>query len=377
METKSIINLKDHKIFFVGGDSFLADGKKVIRGQMYVEQFEPLKTNNKKIILIHGGGQSGAGFITTADGRRGWMHDFLSLGYTVYVVDQPGRARSGYSKKLYGEYIDRETNIDDAERRFTGMSKKGNWPQSKAHNQWPGTGLRGDNIFEQYMASQVNTMSDRIYIEEMSKKALCELIDLIGDTAVLGHSQGGPFCWLATDLRPEKVKCCIAVEPNGPPFFNVSYGGVQHSHLDKQTFKKNKHDKDWYQTSSETDRPNGITYSPLTYDPPLKKDEKLIPELDKNKTKDNLVQCFLQKEPARKLKNFSKTNILILTGEASYHAPYDHGTSNFLKQAGVKHEFIRLEDHEIKGNGHMMMHEKNSKKISTFISNWIEKNYII
>ena len=45
--------------------------------------------------------------------------------------------------------------------------------------------------------------------------------------------------------------------------------------------------------------------------------------------------------------------------------------------AGVKHEFIRLEDHEIKGNGHMMMHEKNSKKISTFISNWIEKNYII
>ena len=305
------------------------------------------------------------------------MHDFLSLGYTVYVVDQPGRARSGYSKKLYGEYIDRETNIDDAERRFTGMSKKGNWPQSKAHNQWPGTGLRGDNIFEQYMASQVNTMSDRIYIEEMSKKALCELIDLIGDTAVLGHSQGGPFCWLATDLRPEKVKCCIAVEPNGPPFFNVSYGGVQHSHLDKQTFKKNKHDKDWYQTSSETDRPNGITYSPLTYDPPLKKDEKLIPELDKNKTKDNLVQCFLQKEPARKLKNFSKTNILILTGEASYHAPYDHGTSNFLNQAGVKHEFIRLEDHEIKGNGHMMMHEKNSKKISTFISNWIEKNYII
>ena len=143
---------------------------------MYVEQFEPLKTNNKKIILIHGGGQSGAGFITTADGRRGWMHDFLSLGYTVYVVDQPGRARSGYSKKLYGEYIDRETNIDDAERRFTGMSKKGNWPQSKAHNQWPGTGLRGDNIFEQYMASQVNTMSDRIYIEESCFCKCCSIL---------------------------------------------------------------------------------------------------------------------------------------------------------------------------------------------------------
>jgi pimeloyl-ACP methyl ester carboxylesterase len=210
----------------------------------------------------------------------------------------------------------------------------------------------------------------------MSKKALAELIDLIGNTAVLGHSQGGPFCWLAADLKPDKVKSCIAVEPNGPPFFNVSYGGVQHSHLNKQTFKKNEFDKDWYQTSSEPDRPNGITYSPLTYDPPLKSGEKLEPELDKNYTSENLVQCFLQKEPARKLVNLSKVNILILTAESSYHAPYDHGTSNFLKQAGVDHDFIRLEDHGIKGNGHMMMHEKNSREVSNFINNWIEKNYV-
>ena len=50
--------------------------------------------------------------------------------------------------------------------------------------------------------------------------------------------------------------------------------------LTNKTFKKNEFDKDWYQTSSEPDRPNGITYSPLTYDPPLKNGEKLEPELD-------------------------------------------------------------------------------------------------
>ena len=369
------INLKDHKIFFVGGDDFVKDGKTYRRGQMYVEFFSPKRSNHKNIILIHGGGQSGAGFITTADGRRGWLHDFLKKGYSVYVVDQPGRARSGYSEKLYGKYLERETNLDDAERRFTAMSKKGNWPQAKTHTQWSGTGLRGEEVFEQYMASQVNTMADRVDIEEMSKKALADLIDLIGETAVLGHSQGGPFCWLASDVRPEKVKACVAVEPNGPPFFNVSYGGVQHSHLDKQTFKKNDFDKDWYQTSLEPDRPNGITYSALTYDPPLQNGEKLIPELDKNPTSDDLVQCFLQKEPARKLVNLSKTNILILTAESSYHAPYDHGTSNFLTQAGVKHDFIRLQDHNINGNGHMMMHEKNSSEVCNFIVSWLEKNY--
>ena len=96
--------------------------------------------------------------------------------------------------------------------------RKGNWPQAKTHTQWPSNGLRGDQVFEQYMASQVNTMADRIDIEEMSKIALSDLIDQIGDTAVLGHSQGGPFCWLAADVRPKQVKACVAVEPNGPPF---------------------------------------------------------------------------------------------------------------------------------------------------------------
>lgn len=376
MHKSSEISLEDHKVFFVGGLKTADKNSTFTRGQMYVEHFIPKKQNGKKIILIHGGGQSGSGFITTADGRRGWLHNFLHHGYQVFIVDQPGRARSGYSENLYGKYLERETNLDDAERRFTAMSSKGNWPQAKTHTQWPGSGLRGDNIFEQYMASQVNTMADRVDIEEMSKIALSELIDKVGEVAVLGHSQGGPFCWLAADAKPDKVKSCIAVEPNGPPFYNVSYGGVQHSHLDKQTFKKNNFDKDWYQTSSEPDRPNGITYSRLTYDPPLKHDENLIPEIDKTSTPDNLVQCFVQKEPARKLINLAKVKIMILTAESSYHAPYDHGTSNFLKQAGVKHDFVKLDDHGIKGNGHMMMHEKNSEKIADFIHVWMDKNYV-
>ena len=58
---------------------------------MYVEQFTPqnLKPNHK-IILIHGGGQTGVGFLSTPDGRRGWAHDFLFAGFEVFVVDQPG-----------------------------------------------------------------------------------------------------------------------------------------------------------------------------------------------------------------------------------------------------------------------------------------------
>ena len=69
----------------------------------------------------------------------------------------------------------------------------------------------------------------------------------------------------------------------------------------------------------------------------------------------------------------SQLNILIVTAEASYHAPYDHCTSQFLRQAGVEHDFIRLADTGIRGNGHMMMLEKNNLEIAAFLRQWLEK----
>ena len=57
--------------------------------------------------------------------------------------------------------------------------------------------------------------------------------------------------------------------------------------------------------------------------------------------------------------------------EASYHAPYDHCTVAYLKQAQVATDFIRLADVGIRGNGHMMMLEKNSDDIARVMDEWI------
>jgi hypothetical protein len=108
----------------------------------------------------------------------------------------------------------------------------------------------------------------------------------------------------------------------------------------------------------------------MTFDPSLKENESLTSSLDPEMTEDNLVQCYLQKEPARQLVNLKKVSIVIVSAEASYHSPYDHGTSNFLKQAGVNHEFIRLQDKNIRGNGHMMMLEKNNHEIADVLIDW-------
>jgi len=86
------------------------------------------------------------------------------------------------------------------------------------------------------------------------------------------------------------------------------------------------------------------------------------------------VRCFLQAEPARQLTNLRGIPILILVSEASYHAPYDHCTARFLEQAGVKNSFVRLTDHGIRGNGHMMMLEKNNLEIAAFLRRWEAAN---
>jgi hypothetical protein len=81
----------------------------------------------------------------------------------------------------------------------------------------------------------------------------------------------------------------------------------------------------------------------------------------------------MQRSPARQLPNLQRIPILILTAEASYHAPYDHCTVKFLEQAGVHPTWIKLADVGIHGNGHMMMLEKNNQNIASVMSRWLAK----
>ena len=112
---------------------------------------------------------------------------------------------------------------------------------------------------------------------------------------------------------------------------------------------------------------------PLTYDPPLKPGEELSFVRQDKPDAPDLVRGWLQAEPARKLPKLAKVPILIVVAEASYHAAYDHCTAAYLTQAGVRNTFVRLDDIGIRGNGHMMMLEKNSDEIAGVIEGWLKK----
>jgi hypothetical protein len=51
---------------------------------------------------------------------------------------------------------------------------------------------------------------------------------------------------------------------------------------------------------------------------------------------------------------------MVMAAEASFHAVFSHCTAKYLSQAGIKTDFVRLQDKGIHGNGHVMMIEKNN-----------------
>src|SRR5205814_7745736 len=120
--------------------------------------------------------------------------------------------------------------------------------------------------------------------------------------------------------------------------------------------------------------PWGVTAVPLGYVPAATNPSDLAIIRQDQPDAPELSRCWLQKSPARQLPNLQKTPILIVTAEASYHAPYDHCTVKYLEQAGVHSTWIKLADIGIRGNGHMMMLEKNNLEIAGAISNWLSKS---
>jgi len=65
---------------------------------------------------------------------------------------------------------------------------------------------------------------------------------------------------------------------------------------------------------------------------------------------------------------------LLITGEASYHTTYDHRTAAFLRDAGVVTDHVRLGEHGIHGNGHLLTLENNRADIAALVETWLSNH---
>jgi len=341
--------------FYVNAKTTTIDGKTFVTDQMYVEVRVPARqTRPYPIVMVHGGTMSGVNFTGTPDGREGWAQYFVRQGYAVYVVDQPGRGRSGYLPATYGPA--RNVESTNSRARFVAQEKSKLWPQAALHTQWPGSGEMDDPAAQQVMASQLPAIGSFEKQQFLNRDALIALFERIGPGILMAHSQAGAFAWPVADARPDLIKAILAIEPNGPPAHGVEFVGAPK----------------WFK-EGPLSLAYGITSVPLNYMPAVKSASELAFVRDENADSPDKVICWAQKAPARQLPNLQKMPILVLTAEASYHAPYDHCTVRYLEQAGVKPTAIRLVDSGIRGNSHVMMLEKNNKEIAAVIANWLEK----
>jgi len=357
-------------VFYIGGKYVESHGDMPMVGQAFVEYRIPEpQTHPYPIVLVHGGSQTGTGWISTPDGRDGWAIYFLRHGYAVYIIDQVARGRSAYIADVYGP--ERTQTREYVMQRFSTSEKYNLWPQAKLHTQWPGTGEPGDPTFDNYFASNVPSMEDRGMQSKMNVDALAALLDRVGPAIVLVHSQSGQYAWPLAQARPALVKAIVGAEPSGPPVHDVVIPGEARFGMDFANATAVP-GVDIFRDDPRLKR-YGLSDIPMTYDPPVTAQSPLeFVRQDKADAPD-LVKCWRQKEPARKLVDVGGRPILYLATEASFYAPYSHCTVAYLRQAGVDIDFVKLADLGLHGNGHMMMMEKNSDAIAQVILDWLDR----
>src|SRR5579862_820823 len=286
--TFSTENIARQGHFYVGGKWVGEPGKQRMRGAMYVEVWVPKKIRHPYPILFvqAGGGQTSIGLLQTPDGRPGWAYDFVNQGYTIYMMDFPGRGRSAFIPGLDGEVIPPRSGELMAQI-WTGGAPPPNpqrdWPQRTKYSEWPSNapnkGQIGDPVFDYFAKTELNFPSADD-MEPLAAEDMEQLVDLIGKPVILiMHSRLATSGWLLADARPKMIKAVIADEPWGPPIKNHELDQRGPGHV-------------W-----------GLTNFPMHYDPPIKDPAELHPVREAKADGPGLVPCWLQKEPPHKLIN--------------------------------------------------------------------------
>ncbi|KAH6644179.1 Alpha/Beta hydrolase protein [Boeremia exigua] len=346
------------EILYVGGrytnvtDSTTNLTSLVLIEQIYVEKLSPIPgpvDPPLPIIFIAGAAQSGTNFLDTPDGRPGWASYFVAKGHTVYLSDQPARGRSfWYPGQGTLGTIGSPDVVSDI---FTDVASNGDkWPQAKLHTQWPGTGRVGDLFFDNFYRSQLQFQTDRFIGEEQNAHAYSNLVDLVGECYIISHSQAGAYGWRVGDMRSDLVKGIIQLEPSGPPFtLRPPFG-------------------------NEPAFAFGLTDLSIGYEPSAGSHAEDIETVIEPAIDADHNECIMQKSPAKLLTNLAKIPELVVTGEASFHAPYDYCTVKYLQQVGIDVEYADLGKEGIHGNGHMFFMEKNNIEIADRVYEWLEKH---
>ncbi|MBP2658393.1 MAG: esterase [Firmicutes bacterium] len=182
-------------------------------GQMYV-QYVQLKNPKAKypILLWHGGGLSGATWETKPDGNPGWQMFFLKAGYNVYVSDAVERGRSSWSR--YPEIYKSNPIFRTKKESWESFRIGPTYDDDPAKRIPYSGGLFPAESFDQFMKSAIPRWTTN---NQATQEAYDKLVQTVGPSVIVVHSQSGAFGERAVLNAPEKVKAVVLLEPSGAP----------------------------------------------------------------------------------------------------------------------------------------------------------------
>jgi pimeloyl-ACP methyl ester carboxylesterase len=217
--------LKSTGSFYVGGrtvsmsgaETGLYGGGSLVVDQMYVQYMIPKGHPKPPVVMIHGATLSGKSFETTPDGRMGWYEYFARRGFPSYVVDQVGRARSGFDQAPF----------NDARAGLTTPTSQPNLRQVASDIAWvrfrfgPVAGVKFDDTqfpveaSGEFAKQSVPDLSQSLPPNDPNYTALSALAKDLKGAVLMGHSQAGRYPFETALLDPQGIKALIAIEPVG------------------------------------------------------------------------------------------------------------------------------------------------------------------
>lgn len=279
---------------------------------IYCEVITKLGYNKGNIIMIPGGAHTGACYKVTPDNRKGWAYFFAQRGYKVFVCDWPGVGRSGYvsPEKLNGDFV-----------------------------------IQG----------------------------ITQLIKMVGGRVILfTHSMSGAYGWKCVERAGKLINKVVAIAP-------APMGNIQLSPL---IIEKNEKyiDVDSGLAKYRVDLLNDYVSNMNFIHKKLIGKSKLFPRKFINNYIASLVpiprnllyeRLNINNSQIKLIKfnNFKKIKIFVITGtnDTEHHKNVDYKIVEFLKNKGSSIKYCYLGDLGIKGNGHMLMIEKNNIDIARVI----------
>ncbi len=282
---------------------------------IYVDQVQPRGASTKApVVMVHGGGHTGACYMATPDLRPGWAQRFAAAGRDVFVPDWPGHGRSP---------------------------------------------MRPD--FPTLGTADVAA-------------SLLALLEEIGPAVLLVHSASGPMAWWMTEQRPELVAAVVAIAP-GPPANllrdlpddpaailalrdDANAGHPVYAIEDKPVWFSAEFAAAYWANAPRFPHHAFESYR-----------RSIVPESARIlNERFNIGGRGLK---IRDPNSLAGHRILIVTGD---HDPRHPRAVDEATAAYVGAEFMWLPDRGIHGNGHMMMIEDNSDDLAAMILAWLDTN---